>query len=182
MPALAANILDQATGSIPTVELDIDLPACGQERGQLDQDLAGDAVLGAKGDALSFGPLAIETPHGLGPQVELQIDGGYVWANAHRADHIAKRVLVARLRSGAFAVVEEPIDGLYVTRVLVLLAQRVVDVDVDDLGGTDTLCFGNEPGDLMGAQGSSDIVGLPRADAQKVGHIRRVGGCDELPL
>ena len=127
VPALAANVRDQTTGSIPTVELDIDLPALGQERGQLDQDLASDAVFGAKGYALSFGPLAVETAHGLCPQVESQIDGGYVWANAHRADHIAKRVLVARLGFGAFAVVEEPIDGLYVTRVLVLLAEGVVD-------------------------------------------------------
>lgn len=39
MPALATDILDEPLGSIPTVELDIDLPAWGQQGAQRFQDL-----------------------------------------------------------------------------------------------------------------------------------------------
>jgi len=112
MPPLAADKLDQAAGSVPRVKLDIDLPPFGQERGQLDQHLASDAVLAAKGKTPFFGPLPIEPAHRLFPQIELQVDGGYVWSNSHGTGHVAKGILEAGFGSGAFAVVEEPSDRL----------------------------------------------------------------------
>jgi len=124
MPPLTADKLDQPSGSAPTVELDIYLPPLGQERGQFDQDLAGDAVLAAKGQALFFGPLAIEPTHCLFPQIEPQVDGGHVRSDPHGTDHIAEAVLVARFGFGAFAVVEEPIDRLQMAGVLVSFSPR----------------------------------------------------------
>jgi len=141
-------------------------PPFGQERGQVEQDPSGDAVLAAKGKVLFFGPVAVEPTHRLFPQIEPQVDRGHIGAHPHGTGDVAEAILV-----GACAVVEKPIDRLQMASVLVFLAQGIVDVDVDNLGRTDALPFGDEPGHLMSPQGRSHRVGLPGADAQAIGHI-----------
>jgi hypothetical protein len=74
------------------------------------------------------------------------------------------------------------VDGFQVASCLVFLANRVVEVEVHNLGDAGLLRLTNHPGDLLGAQGRPHIVGLPGADAQTVGHIGRIGGVDKLAL
>jgi hypothetical protein len=75
VPALAADILDQLLGSVPTVELHKDDPTGGQQRAQRFQNTFGQAVLAAKGNALPGLALTVEASHGFGSQVQAQIDG-----------------------------------------------------------------------------------------------------------
>jgi hypothetical protein len=105
-----------------------------------------------------------QSAYGLLAQIELYVDRCDVLPSSHGADHVAEGVLEARLGLGAFAVVEEPIDGLQMTRALVFLAQRVVDVDEQNLGRVGAFCFGNEPSYLMSTQARAYIFGSPRTD------------------
>jgi len=182
MPTLAADIFDQPCGGVPTVELDIDAPPSGQERAQGRQHQPGQGVLAAKGQALLWRTAAIEPPHGLFPQVQPQVDGHGERADAHGALQVAKAILEARLVLGAFAVIVKPIDRFQMPRVLVFLAQRVVDVDVDDLGRPEVLRLGQRPGHLVDTQGGTHVFGGPGADAQKIGRVGGIGGVQELPL
>jgi hypothetical protein len=74
MPTLTMDIFEQSFGRVPTVELDINLPAWGQQGAQFFQYRTRQTVFAAKGQAMVWGSLAIEPTHGLGPQIEPYID------------------------------------------------------------------------------------------------------------
>ena len=110
MPTLAENILDEALGRIPTVELNLHLPSGRQQRLQCFQDHACQAVLAAKGDAFFRSAFAIETSDRLLSQIESQIDGRNVLADAQGTGQKANTVLVSRMTFATFGVVEVPGD------------------------------------------------------------------------
>jgi len=67
-------------------------------------------------------------------------------------------------------------------RRLVFLAEGVVDVDVEHLGCATAFGCGEHPGNLVLAQGRAHSARLPRADTQKIGHIRGIGRRHKLAL
>ncbi len=63
-------------------------------------------------------------------QIERDLDG----ADRDRAGQIGQTMLVARLALAAFEVIVVPIDALEMARGFVFGGDRVVEVDVDELG------------------------------------------------
>ena len=90
--------------------------------------------------------------------------------------------MVAGLARGGFVVIVEPVDGLHMRRLLVLLAQGVVEVDIQNLGETPPLGFGHQPLDLVAAQSRPNVLGVPGTDPKEIRPVGRVGGVEELPL
>ncbi len=75
-----------------------------------------------KRDALLFGSMTIDAPHGLGPQIQAHIDGRHEIADAQGADHIANPILVAWPVLAAFRVVVVPVYRFEMASILVFLA------------------------------------------------------------
>src|SRR4051794_13677913 len=138
--------------------------------------------LAAEVDPALGGTVAIEPPYRLVPQIEPQVGRGREVAGAEGTFPIAKGLVVAGLARGGFVVVVEPVDRLDVGGVLVLLAERVIEVDVEDLGQAPCLGERQQPGDLMAAEGLPRLRGGPGADPEEVRPVGGIRGVEELPL
>ena len=79
-------------------------------------------------------------------------------------------------------MIVEPVDRLDVCGVLVLLAERVIEVDVKDFGQTP--CSGQlqQPRDLVVPEGVACFRGGPGTDPEKIRPVGGIGGVEELPL
>src|SRR4051794_1510916 len=182
MPALAVDILEQPLGGVPTVELDVDRPVGRQQRPQGFQNGAGQEVLTAKSQTLLGRASAVEPSHGLGPQVQTQLERGREAADPRRAFQVAKGLVVAGPLRCRFVMIVEPIDRLQATGLLVFLAQRIVQVEEYHLGQATTAGLVEQPSEVASAQAVPNQVGRPGADAEKIGPVGRVGGVEELAL
>src|SRR4051794_26235440 len=69
VPTLTMDVFQEFFRGIPTVELDVDGPARGQQWFQRLQDVPGQMELAAKVDSVLGGTMAIEPPHRLVPQI-----------------------------------------------------------------------------------------------------------------
>src|SRR3954452_5179875 len=126
--------------------------------------------------------MAIESPYRLVPQIEPQVDRGREVAGARGTFQIAKGLVVAGPAWGGFVVIVEPIDRLDVGGVLVLLAERVIEVDVEDFGQTPGLSQLEQPRDLMAAEGIPRLCDGPGTDPEEIRPVRGIRGVEELPL
>ena len=79
-------------------------------------------------------------------------------------------------------MIVEPVDRLDVGGVLVLLAQRVIEVDVEDFGQFPSLSQLQQPRDLVTSEGIARVGGGPGTDAEEIRPVGGIGGVEELPL
>src|SRR6266536_2469100 len=131
LPLLAMDKLENLVRSVPTVELHDHRPTCRQVRRNSFEYLARDGVLAAKTDAFIRLACAIDGAHCAFAQVQLKIECDGDLAHAHRADDIAEAVDVTRLFRRAIGVVVMDINDLQPPSIAMLLADRVVNVEVD---------------------------------------------------
>jgi len=82
----------------------------------------------------------------------------------------------------ALGVVVMNVNDLQPPGIAMLLADRVVNVEVDFFSLTTFLTLLDGEGDLRLKQLCTDALGVPGADPQKVSPIGRVGRLDELAL
>jgi len=158
-------------------DLDVDGPARRQQRFQPLQDLAGQVELAPKVEPMLGGTMAIEPPHRLVSQIEPEVDRGRKVPDAQGTFEVAKGLVVAGLARGGFVVIVEPVDRLDVCGVLVLLAERVIEVDVKDFGQTP--CSGQlqQPRDLVVPEGVACFRGGPGTD-----FLARVQNLSRMPF
>ena len=138
--------------------------------------------LAAKVEPVLGGPMTIEPPHGLVSEIEPQVDRGREVTGAQGTFEVAKGLVVAGLARGGFVVIVEPVDRLDVGGVLVLLAERVVEVDVEDLGQAACLGQLQQPRDLMAAEGIPRLCDGPGTDPEEIRPVGGIGGVEELAL
>jgi hypothetical protein len=138
--------------------------------------------LAAEVEPVLGGTMAIEPPHRLVPQVEPQVDRGREVADTQGAFQIAKGLVVAGTTRGGFVVIVEPVDRLDVCGLLVLHAERVIEVDVQDFGKAPRLGQLQQPRDLMASEGIPHLRDGPGTDPEEIGPVGGVGGVEELPL
>ena len=132
VPTLTADVFEQLPRGVPTVELDGDRPTPRQERLERFQDVARQAELAAEAQPALRSTMTIESPHRLSTQVQSQVDGGREIPGPRRAFQVTKGLVVARLARGGLVVIMEPVDGLQVRGLLVLLPEGVIEVEVED--------------------------------------------------
>ncbi len=103
--------------------------------------------------------MPVATPDSFLSQIQAEIDRGHQLANPHRAGQIAKPFLEPGFPFAAFDMIVKPIDWFQTASGFVLFAQRVVQVDVDDLGRSGSFRFGQQPLDLVYSQRLAYLVG-----------------------
>src|SRR6266498_2613905 len=182
LPLLAMDKLENLVRSVPTVELHDHRPALWQARRNSFEHLARDGVLAAKTDALIRLACAIDGAHRAVAQIQLKVERGGDLAHAHRADEIAEPIDVTRLLWRAARVVVMNVDDFDPPGSSILLAKRVVNVEVDFLSLTTFLTLLDGEGDLRLNEFRADALGAPRTHPQKVSPVRSVSRLDELAL
>jgi hypothetical protein len=126
--------------------------------------------------------MTIESPHGLLAQIEPQVDRGGEIPGAQGTFQVAERLVVAGLARGGFVVIVEPVDGLDLRSLLILLAEGVVEVDIQDLGKAPPLSLGHQPLDLMAAQRGPHLLSAPGTDPKEIRPVGGVGRIEKLAL
>ena len=75
-----------------------------------------------------------------------------------------------------------PVYRFQVTRVLVLLTDGIVQVDIHHLGQIALFGFVQQPFQLATTQSNAHILCTPGTDAQEIRHVRHIGRLDKLAL
>src|SRR5947207_12374363 len=74
-----------------------------------------------------------------------------------------------------------PIDAFEMPSILVFGGQRVVEIDVEPLGGSRPFGLLDGPAKKKATERLAHILRRPGTDAQTVGHVGDIGSLDKLP-
>ena len=138
--------------------------------------------LAAKVHPVLGSTVAVEPPHRLVPQIEPQVGRGREVADAQGTFQVAKGLVVAGLARGGLVVIVEPVDRLDVRGVLVLLAERVVEVDVEDLGQAACWAPPSNQATWWSRRSIPELSDGPGTLPEEIRPVGRIGGVEELAL